>query len=109
MSAYLMVSLQTEELKTSSNQTSTSAKAAKEKMKIHPGWQERKGWKSNLTNLRIFLQLLYYFNLLKPGLSVLFTPGILQLFCRLFLTHPVDNFSARSNLSERFLSPSTLE
>jgi hypothetical protein len=89
MSAYLMVSLQTEELKTASNQPSPSAKAAKaakEQMKIHPEWQERKGWKSTLDNLRLFLQLLYYFNLLKLGLSVLFTPRILQLFCRLFFT-----------------------
>jgi SRSO17 transposase len=86
MSAYLMVSLQTEELKTFVNPPSLSAKAAKEQMQIHPGWRERKGWKSTLNNLRLFLQPLYYFNLLKPWLSVLFTPRILQLFCRLFFT-----------------------
>jgi hypothetical protein len=33
-------------------------------MKAHPEWQEKKGWKSILNNLRLFLQPLYYFNLL---------------------------------------------
>jgi SRSO17 transposase len=84
MSVYLMVSLQTEDLKNSESRPSPSMKAAREQMKKHPGWQERKGWKSTLSNLRLFLQPLYCFNLLKPWLSVLFTPQILDWFCRLF-------------------------
>ncbi len=86
MSAYLMVSLQTEELKAPGFPPSTSTKEAREQMKIHPGWREGKGWKSTLDNLRLFLQPLYSFNLLKPWLLVLFAPKIFQLFCRLFFT-----------------------
>ncbi len=86
MSVYLMVSLQTEELKAPGSPPTTSTKEAKEQIKIHPGWREGKGWKSTLDNLRLFLQPLYYFNLLKPWLAVLFTPHILRLFCRLFFT-----------------------
>jgi hypothetical protein len=79
-----MVSLETEDLKNSESRPFPSMKAAREQMKKHPGWQERKGGKSTLNNLRLFLQPLYSFNLLKPWLSVLFTPRILDWFCRLF-------------------------
>jgi SRSO17 transposase len=82
MSVYLMVSLQTEEFKNS--ETSSSTEAAREQMKKHPEWQEGKGWKTTLNNLRLFLQPRYYFNLLKPWLLVFLTPQILHLFCRLF-------------------------
>ncbi|MEG3440405.1 hypothetical protein V0288_24975 [Pannus brasiliensis CCIBt3594] len=55
-------------------------------MKKHPEWRETKSGKSTLNNLRLFLQPLYYFNLLKPWSAVLFTPHILRLFCRPFFT-----------------------
>jgi SRSO17 transposase len=84
MSAYLMVSLQSEQLSEGKEATLDLAKPAKEEMKNHPWWNEGKGWKNILNNLRLFIQPLCYFNLLKPWLVVLFTPQIIRLFCRLF-------------------------
>jgi len=84
MSAYLMVSLQSEQLNQSGEATLNLANPAKEEMKKHPWWDEGKGWKNILNNLRLFIQPLCYFNLLKPWLVVVFTPQIIRLFCRLF-------------------------
>lgn len=84
MSAYLMVSLQSEQLSEGKEATLDLAKPAKEEMKNHPWWNEGKGWKNILNNLRLFIQPLCYFNLLKPWLVVLFTPQLIRLFCRLF-------------------------
>jgi hypothetical protein len=53
-------------------------------MKKHPWWDEGKGWKNILNNLRLFIQPLCYFNLLKPWLIIEFKPQIIRLFCRLF-------------------------
>lgn len=53
-------------------------------MKKHPCWDAGKGWKNTLNNLRLFVQPLCYFNLLKPWLLVVFTPQIIRWFCRLF-------------------------
>jgi hypothetical protein len=52
--------------------------------RIEKWWDEGKGWKNILNNLRLFLQPLCYFNLLKPWLVVLFKLQIIRLFCRLF-------------------------
>ena len=84
MSAYLMVSLQSEELNELRKVPSPAAKTAQKEMKKHPSWTERKGWKSTLNNLRLFIQPWCYFNLLKPWLVVIFSPQILRSFCRLF-------------------------
>lgn len=84
MSAYLMVSLQSEQLNEPREATLDLAKSATEEMKKHPGWDGGKGWKNILNNLRLFIQPLCYFNLLKPWLVVVFTPQIIRLFCRLF-------------------------
>ena len=84
MSAYLMVSLQSEQLSEGKEATLDLARPAKEEMKNHPWWNEGKGGKNILNNLRLFIQPLGYFNLLKPWLFVLFTPQIIRLFCRLF-------------------------
>ena len=84
MSAYLMVSLQSEQLSESKKATLDLANPAKEEMKKHPWWDEGKGWKNILKNLRLFVQPFCYFNLLKPWLIVVFTPQIIRLFCRLF-------------------------
>ena len=84
MSAYLMVSLQSEQLSESKKATLDLANPAKEEMKKHPWWDEGKGWKNILNNLRLFVQPLCYFNLLKPWLIVVFTPQVIRLFCRLF-------------------------
>lgn len=84
MSAYLMVSLQSEQFNGLRSATLDLAKPAQEEIKKHPWWDEGKGWKNILNNLRLFLQPLCYFNLLKPWLVVVFTPQIIRLFCRLF-------------------------
>jgi hypothetical protein len=84
MSAYLMVSLQSEQFNEPRSTTLDLAKPAQVQIKKHPGWDEGKGWKNILNNLRLFLQPLCYFNLLKPWLVVVFTPQIIRLFCRLF-------------------------
>ena len=55
-----------------------------EEIKKHPWWHQDKGWKNILNNLRLFVQPLCYFNLLKPCLVVVFSPQIIRLFCRLF-------------------------
>jgi hypothetical protein len=88
-----MVSLQTEALIKGESETSVARESAREQMKTHPSWQEGKGWKSTLNNLRLFLQPHYSFNLLKPWLSVFFSPRVLHLF---------ENFP-RSILSGHFL------
>ncbi len=62
----------------------TLAESAQEEMQKHPKWNKGKGWKNTLNNLRLFIQPLCYFNLLKPWLVVIFTPQILRVFCRLF-------------------------
>jgi SRSO17 transposase len=84
MSAYLMVSLQSEALNKSRKPANPLAKSAQEEMQKHPKWNKGKGWKNTLNNLRLFIQPLCYFNLLKPWLVVIFTPQILRVFCRLF-------------------------
>jgi SRSO17 transposase len=84
MSAYSMVSLQSEQLNEPPEAPLDKAKTAKEEIEKHPWWSEGKGWKNILNNLRLFIQPLCYFNLLKPWLVVLFTPQIIRLFCRLF-------------------------
>lgn len=84
MSAYLMVSLQSEQFNEPMSATLDLAKPAQEEIKKHPWWDEGKGWKNILNNLRLFLQPLCYFNLLKPWLVVVFSPQIIRLFCRLF-------------------------
>lgn len=85
MSAYLMVSLQSEQVSESKKPTLELAnRAKKEEMKKHPWWDEGKGWKNSLNNLRLFLQPLCYFNILKPWLVVVFSPQIIRCFCQLF-------------------------
>ena len=84
MSSYLMVSLQSQALNESRKTPDKLAKSAQEEMQKHPKWNKGKGWKNTLNNLRLFIQPLCYFNLLKPWLVVIFTPQILRVFCRLF-------------------------
>jgi hypothetical protein len=50
----------------------------------HPHWDRGKGWKDHLNNLRLFLQPLACFNILKPWLVVLFSPRRIRAFAHLF-------------------------
>lgn len=84
MSAYLMVSLQSEQLSESKEANLDLANPAKEEIKKHTWWNQGKGWKNILNNLGLFVQTLCYFNLLKPWLVVVFSPQIIRFFCRLF-------------------------
>jgi hypothetical protein len=100
MSAYLMVSLQSEQFNEPKEATLHLAKSAQEEIQKHPWWDERKGWKNLLNNLRLFIQPLCYFDLLKPWLVVVFAPQIIRLFCRLFfqlnqLINSLEDFSTQ--------------
>lgn len=84
MSAYLMVSLQSEELKESREASLDLAKPAQEEIKKHPDWDKGKGWKNILNNLRLFIQPLCYFNLLKSWLVLVFKPQKFACFVGCF-------------------------
>jgi hypothetical protein len=83
MSVYLMVCLQTEALNKPREEPEASTKSAQDEMQKHPWWNQGKGWKNILNNLRLFIQPLCYFNLLKPWLFVIFSSHLLRVFCRL--------------------------
>jgi SRSO17 transposase len=75
-SAYLLVSLYSEEL----NQ------APKTKLEIfaeHPGWDPHQGWKDLLNNLRLIIQPLICFNLIKVWLKVFPVPHLAEALARL--------------------------
>jgi SRSO17 transposase len=75
-SAYLLVSLYSEEL----NQ------APKTKLEIfaeHPGWDSHQGWKDLLNNLRLIIQPLICFNLIKVWLKVFPVPHLAEALSRL--------------------------
>jgi hypothetical protein len=84
MSAYLMISLQSEQLNKQEEANLSLGKSTQEEIKKHPFWDEGKGWKNILNNLRLLMQPLCCFNILKPWLVVVFNPQIIRLFCRLF-------------------------
>ena len=75
-SAYLLVSLYSKKL----NQDQ------KEHQKLfteHQGWDENKGWKNLLNNLRLIVQPVIYFNLMLPWLKVFPTPELSLGFSQL--------------------------
>ena len=68
-SAYLMVSLHSESLRLSRpNPQSTFAS--------HPWWDNGKGWKNILNNLRLVIQPFILFNLIYPWLTVFPIPQL---------------------------------
>lgn len=75
MSAYLMVSLQSqarEPQKPSEEMDVFSSTETLEPAKFseHPWWDFNLGWKSTLNNLRLIIQPYVFFNLIKPWLAV---------------------------------------
>lgn len=84
MSAYLMVSLQSEHLNEPRGTNLDLPNSAQEEMKKHPRWDQGKGWKNILNNLRLFIQPLCCFNLLKPWLVFGLSLQIVRLFYWLF-------------------------
>ena len=71
MSAYLMVSLQTEVLNNISDKgLQQPTDPVVSKFPEHQLWDEGKGWKNLLNNLRLVIQPYQFFNLLQPWLRV---------------------------------------
>ena len=71
MSAYLMVSLQAEVLNNIPDKgLQQSTDPVVSKFVEHQLWDEGKGWKNLLNNLRLVIQPYQFFNLLKPWLRV---------------------------------------
>jgi SRSO17 transposase len=75
-SAYLLVSLYSEHL----NQ---SQKTTQRVFSEHPWWDEKKGWKNLLNNLRLIIQPFVYLNLIKPWLAVFPIPHLESVFTKL--------------------------
>jgi hypothetical protein len=99
-SAYLMVSLHSESLRPSPSDPQLTFAS-------HPWWDNGKGWKNILNNLRLILQPFTLFNLIQPWLSVFSIPQLSLGFSKLqaivyrltspifiFLTHPELYFSS---------------
>ena len=84
MSAYLMVSLHSKSLlPISRSPGNTFATSVASQFSTHAGWDEGKGWKNLLNNLRLVIQPFIYFNLIKPWLKVFPIPSLSLCFSRL--------------------------
>jgi SRSO17 transposase len=89
-STYLMVSLHSEPLR-------SYPSGFESKLARHPWWDDGKGWKNILNNLRLIAQPFILFNLIKPWLSVFPIPQLSWGFAKLqsiinYLTHPIFMF-----------------
>jgi SRSO17 transposase len=81
MSAYLLVSLHTSVLHPVDNQTVDPWVAkSSQQFAAHRYWDPGQGWKSWLNKLRLVLQPLIFFNLLRPWLDVFSIPSLLTGF-----------------------------
>jgi SRSO17 transposase len=95
MSAYLMVSLYADPLQTDFLKTrSINDNLVVLKFSSHCHWNEGKGWKNLINNLRLIIQPFCCFNQIKPWLSVFPIPQLSLGFPRLialmnFFTHPI--------------------
>ena len=101
-SAYLMVSLHSQQML-----PATSQSKLKSKLASHPWCDDGKGWKNILNNLRLIIQPFTLFNLIYPWLTVFPLPQLAVAFSKLqsiiyyftdsisiFLTHPDLYFSS---------------
>ncbi|BCL39756.1 IS701 family transposase [Nostoc sp. MS1] len=99
-SAYLMVSLHSEQMRPSPGETQSQFAS-------HPWWDNGKGWKNILNNLRLIAQPFILFNLIYPWLTVFPISQLSSGFSKLqsiiynltssifiFLTHPDFYFSS---------------
>jgi len=91
MSAYLMVSLHSDSL-------NHSLLPVSNKFQSHPSFDENKGWKNLLNNLRLILQPFVCFNLLTPWLKVFPIPQLSLGFPRLISI--MNQFNCLQPLSE---------
>ncbi len=99
-SAYLMVSLHSEQMHPFPPKSPS-------KLTAHPWWDDGKGWKNLLNNLRLIIQPFILFNLIQPWLTVFPIPQLSLGFAKLqsiiyrltsptfiFLTHSDFEFSS---------------
>lgn len=87
MSAYLLVSLHSDTLRPSPPEEDMQSSTVVSEFAKHAWWNEEKGWKNLLNNLRLVLQPLVFDNLLKPWLEIFVIPslswGFAQLIARM--------------------------
>jgi SRSO17 transposase len=84
MSAYLMVSLHTTPLNPSLiSKLPCSIDPIVKKFSFHAKWDKGSGWKNSLNNLRLVIQPVIFFNLIKPWLEVFPIPHLSLGFFRL--------------------------
>ena len=80
MSAYLLVSLHTSALRQpqgqSAIQCNTQPEAMALKLAQHSGWNQSKGWKSALNNLRSVIEPSIILNVLEPWLNLFPIPRL---------------------------------
>ena len=80
MSAYLLVSLHTSALRQPQGQSAiqrdTQPEAIALKLAQHPGWNQSKGWKSALNNLRLVIEPSIILNVLEPWLNLFPIPRL---------------------------------
>lgn len=99
-SVYLMVSLHSEQMRPSPPEPCSQ-------LASHPWWDNGKGWKNILNNLRLIIQPFILFNLIQPWLTVFPIPQLFLGFAKLqsiiyrltspifiFLAHPEFYFSS---------------
>lgn len=95
-SSYLMVSLHSEQMHSSPPQSQS-------KLASHPWWDNKKGWKNILNNLRLIIQPFILFNLIQPWLTVFPIPQLSLGFAKLqsivnYLTYPISIFLTHPDL-----------
>ncbi|GFE72129.1 hypothetical protein CFPU101_47390 [Chroococcus sp. FPU101] len=84
MSAYMMVSFQSEVFQNlSSCSRMINSPSLLLKFQEHPWWNQHKGWKNLLNNLRLIIQPMVFCCLITPWLSVFPIPPLTQGFLRL--------------------------
>ena len=87
MSAYLLVSLHSHTLNPVPNPNADKEPKrfprVVEEFAAHPWWDSATGWKNLLNNLRLVLQPLAFFNLIKPWLTVFSIPSLSSGFKQL--------------------------
>lgn len=93
-SSYLMVSLHSEQMFSAPPQSKLKTKFAS-----HPWWDDGKGWKNILNNLRLIIQPFTLFNLIYPWLTVFPIPQLSNGFSKLQsivyrLTSPISTILA---------------
>ena len=84
MSAYLLVSLHSHQDHPSTPKAGdNSSSSGDSEFTQHAWWNEAKGWKNLLNNLRLVLQPFIFYNLIQPWLKVFVIPQLASGFAQL--------------------------